>query len=541
MARPSKSKKPESEATSVAPKDINGDISATNQLDTKDSTSLRANRKRAGAFTELVEDKAPILASKDVAAASTKSRKKAKTDISKEKKVKPSKADGHPVETEKTLPGGDIVEVEPKKNTSGSKKGKTSKLEDQDLNAEDLEAEVSKTKPKRLKKSAIAEAAPSQQTAVRSVAAPKSAVATTDSTTTPKAKNIKKAKNGEDSTAAVEKTVANERINATEAPSESKPKSKKSKAGTQKADVNVEGPVSPNQAMDQAPFKKLLKREQAKPAAVIASAAAAKSTNKSLCVKKSKGASVTKGQAESSTSVIEETDGQKSTDDKQAPAHPTGVTGSKGRKRKASNKGEASTVNPDTLGQAEEEASAKKKHKKSRLSVMEAASNAVGDLVASGIETATKGINAAKEFASGGEKSAMEDITKVAEGAVDAKLANEEKGNTKAKAGKDKGKTTAKSSEADNITALSDGVIDDEIEEDSDDSEDDQTAALIKGFDPDDEEVESREGFTEGLEVPKLPKEKDIPKKLKAIKDTSNGPGVIYVGYEFHVSSSIPC
>jgi hypothetical protein len=78
--------------------------------------------------------------------------------------------------------------------------------------------------------------------------------------------------------------------------------------------------------------------------------------------------------------------------------------------------------------------------------------------------------------------------------------------------------------------AVTDTIFESETEESSE--EDDQIAVLLKGFESSDDETESQHGFTEGQEVPGIPKEKKTRKKLKAVENTRDDtPAVIYVGY----------
>jgi hypothetical protein len=80
-------------------------------------------------------------------------------------------------------------------------------------------------------------------------------------------------------------------------------------------------------------------------------------------------------------------------------------------------------------------------------------------------------------------------------------------------------------------STVKDTVSESDVEENGE--EDDQIAALLKGFESSEGESElEHEGFTEGQAIPGLPKEKKSRKKLKGIEQTGNGtPGVIYVGY----------
>ncbi len=130
----------------------------------------------------------------------------------------------------------------------------------------------------------------------------------------------------------------------------------------------------------------------------------------------------------------------------------------------------------------------------------------------------------------------MSGVTEAAEAAVEAKNA------AKALKGKGKGKAreedTSISSSRDIPTSdeAQEGATEEDDDEggDSDFEEDDHTMALIQGFE-DDEEPETTEGgaqgFQPGQDLPGLPEGKQIPKKLKNIKSTDDGPGVVYVGY----------
>ena len=63
----------------------------------------------------------------------------------------------------------------------------------------------------------------------------------------------------------------------------------------------------------------------------------------------------------------------------------------------------------------------------------------------------------------------------------------------------------------------------------------DQTAALLKGFESSDDEgnVSGAERFKQGQDVPALPDAKKLNKKLKVANKQGEGvdSGVVYVGY----------
>jgi nucleolar protein 15 len=72
-----------------------------------------------------------------------------------------------------------------------------------------------------------------------------------------------------------------------------------------------------------------------------------------------------------------------------------------------------------------------------------------------------------------------------------------------------------------------------EAEREDEDSEvDDQTQALLKGFESDDEDESSGEGLEEGAPVPEIKMTKSQKKALKKANDEAEGdkPGVVYVG-----------
>ncbi|KAJ5368655.1 uncharacterized protein N7496_008415 [Penicillium cataractarum] len=72
-----------------------------------------------------------------------------------------------------------------------------------------------------------------------------------------------------------------------------------------------------------------------------------------------------------------------------------------------------------------------------------------------------------------------------------------------------------------------------ESEEEIDDAEDDQTAALIKGFESSGDEDESGdEGYNSKMPIPKIPDTKKAEKKMKKLQqgDSKDEPGTVYVG-----------
>ncbi|KAH8730032.1 hypothetical protein GQ44DRAFT_723504 [Phaeosphaeriaceae sp. PMI808] len=92
-----------------------------------------------------------------------------------------------------------------------------------------------------------------------------------------------------------------------------------------------------------------------------------------------------------------------------------------------------------------------------------------------------------------------------------------------------KAKSSKKQVEPEEEITQVEAVVD-EVEGEVD--EDDQTAALLAGFESDDEETdpEDDEDFKEDVAVPKLTKKQQIALAKAAIGAKSNEPGVIYVG-----------
>ncbi|KAL8932877.1 MAG: hypothetical protein Q9211_006080 [Gyalolechia sp. 1 TL-2023] len=544
------SSKTATDDTPVAPKDINGDVTVENELD---DDSPRPRRKRAGDFFDFEEGEAVV---GDVGAKSVPTpaqpEKKTKTTKVADKKTKASKEDGHPVVTKKTHPGGDTVEAEPSAETKTQKKdgrkaerknraGKeasepAAKRTDSPKEGDELKGkENSKkekkdaakpkaraTKPAAEKgnkegtskidsgKTDVAVSAgklPSQAKAGKDISAPKKSKDTTDVESKDKSRKSKALDVESKADAASTKAIA-------PAPSKRGKSKKQADAEDVKSTPADDANVSSEQAMDEAPFKKLLKRERAKIPAVKASAVAAEAERKMV------------GSADAVKALGEDGKASKTKDSKSE--HSKDIEAPKGRKRKDG---------PETTETKPESGPSEKKQKKGRKSVLDVASSAVGALVESGIEAAAQGVSAVKDLASGlGNESITDNVTAVAEGVVDEKS---KKAKTAAKrAGKKDRKSRRAGGKEDAVEAepaADESGLDDDEEEDEDEEdieEGDQTLALIKGFESEeDDEVNGAEGFTEGMKVPQVPKSKDLSKKLKAAKDGDDEEaGVIYVG-----------
>ncbi|KAI4251328.1 MAG: hypothetical protein LQ352_004917 [Teloschistes flavicans] len=549
-----KPRKAAKDATAVAPKDINGDVTPTNELSPKESNSPRSTRKRTGDFNDFEDDPtAPDGQDiEPVADAVSQPKKKSKLASGAEKKIKPSggkppktisegttkpsKTDGHPILTEKTHPGGDTVEVEPAEETKAQKKNPKSEGKKK---ASGKAKSISKEGPSKVSGRAIsgAKETKSKDNTNTDEATPQ--IDTGDTASRPSISKIKKdVKSKPKSKQAKNATQAEPEEDTTTKPaaSESGKATKESKEAQGKvsdqAPAEETATVAPEEAMDEAPFKKLLKRERTKIPSVKASAQKAEEERKAAVAASKKEAKAKREEEKASKAKASESTSKNNQEPGHADAAPSATADDTPNKAVA---GKKRKDGPESADAKANSGPSGKKQKKSTSSALEAAKNAVGDLVNSGIEAAAQGVSAVKEFAAGFEnKSIADDVTAVAEGVVEEKSKN--KRATKAtkpsdeKSKKGKGKAKADVEEAD-PPAGEDVAFDDESGED-DFEEVDQTAALIKGFESDGDEAEPSDsaGFKEGTEVPQIPKKKELSKKLKAAKDDSDGPGVIYVG-----------
>lgn len=200
----------------------------------------------------------------------------------------------------------------------------------------------------------------------------------------------------------------------------------------------------------------------------------------------------------------------------------------------------------EVVDHPDEVRSAKKKRKKAKHSALGIAGNIIGDTLSAGLTTAAHGVNAVKDYAAevayGTEKSIMDDAAQVAEAVVESND-NVEGLVKKSSNGDSKSKKRVRGVEDDSKKAAathpSADLKDDAAVEEHDgeeveiqEEEQGQTLALLKGFDSGDEDQFSGEEiFKQGQSVPKIPKKS--AKKLKAAKDESEEPGVVFVGYVY--------
>ena len=181
----------------------------------------------------------------------------------------------------------------------------------------------------------------------------------------------------------------------------------------------------------------------------------------------------------------------------------------KGKKRKATE--ETDVAAAVTGADAPDPSTATKKQKKSKATAGSAVTS-IRDRVSSFLSTIGDAV---------GAKSIADDVVGVAEDAVESKIEDKKKGKSNASGKKGKGIV-----ETPAVEANGDDGDEDEWEPD------DLTATLIKGFESDEEDVDSGdEGFKDGKALPKPPRKQDLARKLKdANSNKSDESGVLYVG-----------
>lgn len=486
-----------------------------------------SSHKRAADTSEGEESDAEVRPSGSKAAKPKKPKAAAAGDH-----TKPSKLDGHPVETKKTHPGGDMVEVEPsteqkprkaKKSKekqsepaepTDSGKSRKSKLgkggkeapdavNDKEPNAtgEDSAVEASaSSKPKKVKKGdakktpALKPGRP-PKTKVTKATEKEQKADTKDGENesaapepTKKAKKSKKATKGADS--------GNDRadaqvveVSATTTPSKGGKKAKKPAENDGPEDDDAT--VAPDVAMDESVFDSLLSTDKEKQPAHEVPAPEDSSKTPKAAKKNAKGQA--KDDASSKDNVKPAKKGKatdKSADDtEQAP--------SKTKKRKSPPSGDADAVKADILEPMSEAASAKKKQRKSGSSALGAAGDSLGSLLSSVKKNAKAAIEFAGNAANGGESSVMGSAKEVAEGLVEDREKQRKKSN----------------------------VPKEEIQSEE---------SLLKGMESsaDEEDPDEDEGFEVGKLPPPLPQ--SAFDKINARSDPDNehksGEGVVYVG-----------
>ena len=483
--------------------------------------------------TDIFEGIEPDLEPKPSDSKAAKTKKSKTTAASNH--TKPSKVDGRPVETEKTQPGGDMVEVEPKKR-GRPRKDKASKRDQNALREPAGLAKESRERPNKahdgepdVGDNEMPDVGDGEDVAVEATTSPKtkknnrveakgepskastkSKAKTTKSNKAdlkghnPKAEDVegglsaprpgkkavkpKKApKGGDDKAGQPGEVSADEE--ATTVPSK---KSKKAKASTDEDGSETKGAdIAPGKAMDDSIFDSLLSSDKGKQLVDEGSAPSGKPSSRKTGEKASKPKAQDGHLSKSGSKVARKgKDEATSIGEKEASI-------SKSKKRKSAPEGDVDAVKTDLLDPLTEATLVKKKQRKSGSSTLEAAGGSLGSLLSSVKKNAKAAIDFAGSVAGGGQSSIMDDVEGVAEGAL---------------VEKDKKKKGIKASQ--------DQVPSEE--------------ALLKGLESsgDERDADEDEGFDQGQVPPPLPK--STFDKINAIPHAETNikleGGVVYVG-----------
>ena len=442
------------------------------------------------------------------------------------KKAKPtsalklSKEDGHPIETAKTTPGGDMVEVEP----TTAPKNKQRKLKG--LGAGEavkvvgtvVEGSVEKQPSrKRSNKKTLGESDP--------IDGPGESV----SAESVKAKKASKAPKGKTSKAAAEAeyTETQTQITAGEAPQ------KQEKVGKDRAKNKAN---SKDLAASDGEGESSKKTEH--------STAGKAKANKGMKIRENHLPPATEDGIEDIPNAMDERPFQCLLDKDSHGATPQETDPDKSDNKQVK-KRKANAESSNLVDRLAQTGSAQKKLRKSgEWTAAKRVGKVVKDFASSSIEAAKKSAAGASEnvgnFIGSGQKSIAEDITGVANGVVDeGKATRRAKSAKKGEAKAVDDETTAngsvlqQSNPTEENSMLSLNVRNEDQEErdsEADGEVDDQTAALLKGFESSDDDAESGdEGYKKGASMPKLLAK--TTKELKKVK-TGDEPGVVYIGYE---------
>ena len=487
--------------------------------------------------------------------------------------------DGRPIEIAKTHPGGDTVEIEPTKGPK-AKKGKATKAEQvgkvdemhSEKEAEKPVPAVSKPKSKKAEKKDEVEASAgkAKKPTAKAVVISKTSV----EGVVGKSKKSKGLSKQDGESVTVPEGITSKSVDeepsgvslgtedAKDVPSKkgksrAKPKPKKGSEpplATSNEDHDlIEDSITVG--ISTPPKGQKTKDVQGSKAAIESKKAKADKPGKEIkekAPKDLKGKTVTKDEASNAPGMSElpEEDNESAHNN----GEPTDTKKPTSRKRKSP--ADKDVERPNLVDQLAAGEVPSKKAKKSKAESSKAAAK-VQDLLSSGLDAATQGINSAKDYignlANSAQKSVMGDITEVASGAVDLKNEEKKKAAKAPASKKGKGKAQGASSipqgeangslEADTSAVIDEKedtvVVGSQLSDENDDTgdedleEDDQTAALLKGFESsEDEDAPSGEGFVEGQKIPNLPAAaKKASNKLKKSGTGETNVGVIYIGY----------
>lgn len=380
--------------------------------------------------------------------------KKAKA-VTASDKTKPSKVDGHPIETVKTHPGGDMVEVEPSKEKKPRKSKKSKEKESAPSEAIGLDKSSKKKSGKGgdrdadevndEEQDASGESPAVEATASSKPKKDKKGNAKDTATTEPKKLKAKATKTSGEKEKS--DTQGGEEVSAAPEPAKKATKSKTSAKGAKDAGDQADTPpkgesansapskkgikaktpaendnskdkdatIAPDMAMDDSVFDTLLSTDKGEQP-VEESAAPKDTSGPAKAAKKD-----SKGQPKGDTGSKDTVKAPKKGKATEKPADEKEEVPLKSKKRKSPPGGDLDAVKADLLDPLSEAASAKKKQKKSTPSAMESAGESIGSLLSSVKKNAKAAFDFAGNAIDGGQGSLLEDITDVAEGVVDEK------------------------------------------------------------------------------------------------------------------------
>ncbi|MCJ1311732.1 hypothetical protein MMC25_005405 [Agyrium rufum] len=566
---PSESMEPKPSKRSTRQPAKENSESAKDAVDTSPNT--RQTRKRASDF----------FAEEDTSKAdkSTNSKPTKKAKIVKDTETKPSKIDGHPIQTEKSAPGGDSVEVEPPRKKASPEKNRVAEAEAEVGSGLVVSPPSSKTKSKASQKKSASKAVGDDDKAQEG----ESTQQLSKPNRSGKPSKARAKKGGTEpadvSPGANPAPFVEEPANVKEKPdkpskTKAASKSGRSKGRAEAADLTKQEDAT-TKPMDEGPFETLLENitpsikatptftEPAMPQqAEKRSSKKDKSKAPSSKTKKSE-EELVKDAAATAPAVSKKTGKatEKATDVDDGPAKSTG------RSRKAAAPMSPSSDDPkpvDGLGgsahvakgaNASEEKKSKKrkaptdavaavdvqpepailkKAKKGKAKKDDSAGGKSTSILSSGIDAVTKGALAAKDYLEGLAdsipKAIADDVEGVAEGAVEAKDQVDD-GVITPKQSQHKGRASKPvATSGESKKAPTDDTNDSVDYDNGSEEEDDQTIALLKGFDESDEEDKADDDFEAGASMPQIPDTDETQRKLRGVKDVDEAPGVVYIG-----------
>lgn len=411
-----------------------------------------------------------------------------------------SNAQDDPVETEKVHPGGDRVVVEPtepaKGKSSKSTKGKA---------ADEPSAQSAKSK-RKIKGSKIDESNADTSNPQDKVAEPpnkESGKTEEKASKTSKSKSSNKTAAGKDNSAKSEAKSGSAKPAATTDPEK---KGEKTKAPSAKSKTNANAAdVDSDMVMDNSVFDSLLSTTDIGKQPVDEGPT---STEKSKPAKASKKASQDQTKVDTSAKATAKPEKKPNG----APEAPI----PKSRKRKSPNDLDADAVKKDVLDPLADLTSSKKKQKKSQTGALGVVGSLLGSTVDSAKAKAKAVIDYAGDITGSAQNSIMDDVTGVAEGAVDEKKKSS------------KGDKTSSKEHSEEAKAQEDG----NASVDEDDASFFGDTEFLKGFESSGDERDDGEDvdFVSDIAVPALYKDKAQAALEGAASSSSNNPGYVYVG-----------